>query len=405
MIDIRLSEFVKEHLNDDVQRVLLSSSRYPDIDVRLAVNMIIAKRKISKKVPSWENVTDLYFPVNLSLEQASSEITANYKRRFVNGGVVADLTGGLGVDSYFLSKSALHLFYFERNKELCEAARNNFAVLDAHNISVVNMEISENDISDITSLVPYADIIYLDPARRDENKKRVYAIEDYQPNILTIKDLLFKITNNILIKISPMADISATIRQIKEISEVHVISVNNECKELLFLLKKSQDQVYFSQEQVRVFTVNFCKGDKKETFDFNFSDESDAISQYSDDKLLTYLYEPNSSILKAGAFKSLGEHYGIYKLHINTHLYTSESIVKDFPGRVFDIKEVFDFKKEVLKNLRKKYPKANISTRNFPVTPEELKKILKINDGGDCYIFGCTLNSGVRKILVCSKVD
>lgn len=406
MVDQKLIEFVKEHRDDDVQRLLLSSSRYPGVDIRLAASLIIAKNKISKKVPSWEKIDDLYFPDNLSVEQASSEITAKYKKRFVKGGIVIDMTGGLGVDSCFLSQSAGHLIYFERNSEICEAAKHNFNSLHISNISVLNKEVSGENIGEIGEIATAAaDLIYLDPARRNHNLKRVYAITDYQPNILLLKDHMFKLANSILIKVSPMVDISATIRQINEIVEVHVLSVNNECKELLFLLRKESDSVHAVRNDVKIFTVNFCKGEKSENFDFDFYKESDSLSQYSKNELFTYLYEPNSSILKAGAFKTLGEFFGVKKLHKHTHLYTSASVVKDFPGRTFVIKEIFDFKKDVVKDLRKSYPKANISTRNFPLTPRELKKLLKIDDGGDLYIFGCTLLSGVRKILVCTKVS
>lgn len=401
MVDQELIEFVNEHKHDDIQRLLLSSFKYPGIDIKLAARLITAKKKIGKKVPSWEEVDGLYFPGNLSIEQASSEITAEYKKRFAGGGVVFDLTGGLGVDSFFLSQNAKHLFYFERNKEVCEAAQNNFSYLNINNITILNKEISKENISELT--FSPADLIYLDPARRDNNQNRVYAITDYQPNILDLKDDLFKLSNNILVKVSPMVDISATIEQISEISEVHVLSVNNECKELLFLLSKEYDNAQSGRNAVKIFTVNFSKWNKIESFNFDFDQESKIISQFSNDELLTYLYEPNSSILKAGAFKSLGEFLGIKKLHTHTHLYTSSFIINDFPGRTFVIKTQFDFKKEFVKSLRETYPKANISTRNFPLTPDELRKLLKIKDGGDIYIFGCTLFSGTKKILVCSK--
>ncbi|MEN6619302.1 MAG: class I SAM-dependent methyltransferase [Rikenellaceae bacterium] len=403
MVNKELTKFIRLHKLDDIQRLLLSSDKYPGIDVKLAAKLISAKKKIDRKVPLWREMNGLVFPDNLSVEQSSSELTAEYKKRFVNGGVVIDLTGGLGVDSFFLSQKAKHLFYFDKNKELCESAKYNFNYLRVNNITVSNCEISKESIKEIK--LSHADLIYLDPSRRDNNHNRVYAITDYRPNILDIKEDLLELSNIILVKVSPMVDISATIGQISEITEIHVLSVNNECKELLFLLSRGRENSMYGKEDIRIFTVNFCKEEQVEHFDFNFAQENICMSEFSGDNLSGYLYEPNASILKAGAFKSLGEFFKIRKLHKNTHLYTSFNKIDDFPGRSFMIKNRFDFNKETIKGLRKKFPKANISTRNFPLTPDELKKLLKIKDGGDAYIFGCTTSSGAKKILICSKVS
>ncbi|OFY41143.1 MAG: hypothetical protein A2X18_12350 [Bacteroidetes bacterium GWF2_40_14] len=397
------TEFVSTHRQDNLQRLLLSSDKYPGIDVRLAARIISARKKINKKVPSWQHTDGLIFSDMLSTEQCSSELTADYKQRFVKKGVVLDLTGGVGVDSFFMSKNATHLYYFEMNKELCESAEHNFKYTGVDNITVSNCEITADNINSLD--IPKADLIYLDPARRDNNKNRVFALTECQPNLLELKDALFSLSCNILVKVSPMVDISATIRQIPEISEIHILSVNNECKELLFYLKKNTHIAISEIDDIKVLTVNFCNNGQIEYFDFNFGDEGECLSEFADGELPIFLYEPNSSILKAGAFKILGNAFGLKKIHKNTHLYTSEKKLESFPGRCFEINNVFDFNKETIKLLRNKFPKANISTRNFPLSPEELKKILRIHDGGDIYIFGCIVKNGLKKILVCTKVN
>lgn len=403
MYNKTLTEFVNLHKQDDIQRLLLSSDKYSGIDVGLAVRIISARKKIDKKVPSWRHSEELIFNDILSAEQCSSELTADYKKRFVKEGVVLDITGGLGVDSFFMSKSASHLYYFERNKDLCESADHNFKCLGVENITVSNCEITKQNINKLN--IPHVDLIYLDPARRDNNKKRVYALTECQPNLFELKDSLFSLSSIILVKASPMVDISATIKQIPEISEIHVLSVNNECKELLFLLDSNDTDAPSGISGIDIFTVNFCNDGQIEYFEFKQGDESISLSEFSDAELPAFLYEPNSSILKAGAFKTLGNSFGLKKLHKNTHLYTSDKKIEGFPGRCFDVKDMFDFNKETIRFLREKFPKANISTRNFPLRPEGLKKTLRIQDGGDIYIFGCIVSNGSKKILVCTKVN
>jgi hypothetical protein len=195
-----------------------------------------------------------------------------------------------------------------------------------------------------------------------------------------------------------MVDISATIGLIPEVSEIHVLSINNECKELLFLIDKNSNK-----GDIQIFTTNFCTGGKNEVYNFSYNQEGEISYILSNDELSKYLYEPNSSILKAGAFKSIGAQFGIEKLNKNTHLYTKSLKIDDFPGRRFLIKEILDFKKENIKKFSQRHPYGNISVRNFPLSPEELKKLLKVKDGGDLYIFGCIVSSGARKILVCTK--
>ncbi len=399
MYNKAFTEFVNLHEQDDIQRLLLSANKYPGIDVRLAAKLISARKKIVKKVPSWSHTEGLIFSDILATEQCSSEITATYKQRFVKKGVLLDLTGGLGVDSFFMSKNATHLYYYEKNPELCKAADHNFKLLGQNNISVSNCEITSDNIGKLS--IPKCDLIYLDPARRDNNKNPVYALVECQPNILELKNSLFLLSPNILVKVSPMADISETIRQIPEISEIHILSVSNECKELLFLLKSNNPDLL----KIKIYTVNFRNNGQIENFDFRFEDENGCISEFSDTELPSYLYEPNSSILKAGAFKILGKTYGFKKLQKHTHLYVSEKRAENFPGRCFEIKDVFDFNKETVKLLKNKYPKANISTRNFPLSPQELKKTLRIEDGGEIYIFGCIVSDGHKKIVVCTKAN
>ncbi|MDD3033730.1 MAG: SAM-dependent methyltransferase [Bacteroidales bacterium] len=398
IIDKPFLDFINEHAEDDVYGLLLKSDHFPGIDVRAAATSIVARKKLIQKVPDWAVVNSLFFPKTLNAEQASSWLTARYKQRFCDGNVTVDITGGYGVDSYYLSMVSSELHYIEADQEIFEATKHNFNTLGIKNVIFHNHTVKSGTLSGLG--LPTASLLYIDPARRSESSKRLFAFDDCNPDILNIKDDLFLISRTILVKASPMLDITESLRLIPEICEVHILSVNNECKELLFLIKKGRDN---SIENLPVFTVNYNKR-CDEIFNFNFNEEKESNPEYIHEAPLVYLYEPNSSIVKSGAFSTIATSFNLRKLARHTHLYSSDTKISGFPGRVFNVIDSIEYKKKNIPGLREKYPKANIATRNFSLTPEELKRVLGISDGGDFYIFGCTTGDK-RVLIVCKKAD
>ena len=408
MLTQQLKEFISAHFNDDTGTIILSASKYPDIDVKLAAIIIEARRKLITKVPEWAENTNLIYTGSLSTEQCSSSKTAIYKQNYCKNGIVADLTGGMGIDSYFFSKVNKKVIYIEKNRDLFYATVNNFQELSAINIVSLNEEFNTSNGDNLIREtlnnhdVNNLDLIYLDPSRRKTGGKRVHSINEYEPKIKELKDILFRYSDKILVKISPMADLKSVKQEVNEVKSIHIIAVNNECKELLILLEKGCNLDF---EQIEIAAVNIKDKNSDEPIIFTPKIENDSKSTFGVPLEGNYLYEPNAAVLKAGAFKYLTCKYDIQKLEVNTHLYKSDTMVDSFPGRRFIIKEVSDFDKITIRNLRKTYPKANISVRNFPLSATELRDRLKIEDGGDITIFGCTLSKGVKKLVTCTSVN
>ncbi len=381
-----ISRFIREHLDDNPDQLLWKKNEYPDDRVVVAVEQIQARENIKEKLPSWYACRDIFYPSKLSTEQSSSETTAPYKARLATGNSLCDLTGGLGVDTYFFSRQIDKVTYVERDESYCEAARSNFLALGATNIEVIHA-----DATTVASQV-IADTYYIDPARRTTDNKRVFALTDYAPNVLELKEALLRQGQRLIIKISPMADLSAVLQLLPETTDVHVVSVRNECKELLFVLGKTP-----ASQTVNIHTVNFTT-DTEQYFSFLLEEEKDAQPRYTS-HIGSYLYEPNSSVLKSGAFKLVANRYGLEKLHPHSHLYTSNHLVADFPGRAFQVKEILDFSSKLLKQISRTIPKANITTRNFKLSVNEFRTRSKIKDGGTTYLFATTLNDG-RAVIV-----
>jgi len=398
IIDNLFLDFINEHADGDVYELLLKSQSFPGIDVRTAATSIVARRKLIQKVPEWGDVGSLVFPKTVNAEQASSWLTAKYKQRFCDGNVTVDITGGYGVDSFYLSKVSSELHYIEADSEVFEATKHNFDTLGVRNVIFHNYTIERGTLTGLG--LPYASLSYIDPARRTERNGRVFAFDDCSPDLLNIKDELLSISGAILVKASPMLDITESLRLIPEICEVHVLSVNNECKELLFIIKRGRNN---RNAKLPVFTVNYTKRGE-ELFDFIFSEEKDSNPEYLHEAPSEYLYEPNSSIIKSGAFSTIATRFNLSKLARHTHLYSSDEKISNFPGRVFQVVDYIEYKKKNTTSLRERYPKANIATRNFPLTPEGLKRVLGISDGGDFYIFGCTAGDK-RVLIICKKAD
>ena len=385
--------FVKEHAGDDLTRLLLSASRYPSVNVPFAVEQIAARRQIKDKLPLWYMNEALLFPSKISAEQCSSEQTALYKQRLLKEGeTLCDLTGGLGIDSYYFSRKAGHITYIERFPAYCEAARNNFSVLGADNITVM-----EGDSTELAPRLPEVDVFYIDPARRGEGNKRVFALSDCEPDLPALLPELFRCAPKIIAKLSPMADIRLTLDLLPGTTEVHVLSVKNECKELLFVVEREENI-----ENPAIHCINYNSSGDEESFTFTLQEERDEDLRLGK-QVKNYLYEPNASLLKAGAFKRVAAAFGLEKLHVSSHLYTSEEQAVGFPGRVFVVEEVYPFTGKLCKSLARLIPQANITVRNFPLPVEELRKRTKIADGGNVYLFATTLVNGDKILVKCSK--
>jgi hypothetical protein len=279
----------------------------------------------------------------------------------------------------------------EQNRELCDIAEHNFEVLGLQNVAIENST-NETFLEKMSAV----DVIYLDPSRRDDTGKKVVRIEDCSPDVSEIQDLLLAKAKMVLIKFSPMLDISLAIKNLKKVSEVHVISVENECKELLFLL-------YSEKEYISYITVNLNKNNDIEKFYFTFEEEQNAEISFAT-TIEKYLYEPNTSILKAGAFKSVARQFNIKKLHVNSHLYTSDNLISDFPGRTFAVKDWFVPNKKNLNSFVSETKKANISVRNFPLSVAEIRKKTGLREGGDVYLFATTLSNKKKICVVGEKV-
>lgn len=386
--------FIKEHASDDLNRLLLSASRYPGIDIPYAVDQIKARRQIKDKLPSWYQNDRLIFPAKIAAEQCSSERTALYKQGLVEADTrLCDLTGGLGIDSYFFSRRVRQVTYIERFPAYCDAALHNFGILGANNITVL-----KGDSTELLATLGEIDVFYIDPARRGEGNKRVFALRDCEPDLTRLTPILFRYAPKVIAKLSPMADIQMTLDLLPETVSVHVLSVKNECKELLFVMERGM-----RLDSSRIHCVNFASDGEPELFSFSTQEERN-VSVSVNGPIKSYLYEPNASILKAGAFKVVASRFGLDKLHISSHLYTSDRWIPDFPGRSFVVEEVLPFHNKLCKTLSKQIPQANITARNFPLSIDELRKRTRITDGGSVYLFATTLGQG-EKVLIKTRKE
>ena len=384
-------QFIESHLKDDVRQLALQ--KFPDdVDKMLVLNQIEARQLLSKKVPSWASNPDLLFPKHLSIEQCSSELTAKYKASIIeDGDTFVDLTGGLGIDSYFLSDKFKTSSYVENQKELCELAEHNFGVL-GRKINVVN-----SDAETFLSKNQNFDLVFIDPARRDVYNRKMVSLHDCSPDVVDLQNILLKNSKNILIKTSPMLDISLITNELRNISEIHIVSVKNECKEILIKIEPGFDG------EIKYFCVNFVGNDFKssQSFEFSESSENSAVSTFAT-TIKRYLYEPNASLMKSGAFKLISQRFGIEKLHVNSHLYTSDNLVSDFPGRIFEVVGFAPFNKKIKKELLYDITEASVAIRNFPLSANELRKNLNLKESDKNFVFGTTL-IGEKKVVILAK--
>lgn len=383
--------FIREHEQDDVHELALHAKQYPDIDIQSAILQISGRKMAAEKIPSWYINESVLYPKHISMEQCSSEYTARYKANLVAGNCMTDLTGGLGVDfSFMAQKFTQEAVYVEQQTELAEIAADNFEALGLENVIVRNA-----DAVDYLGMMSPVDLIYIDPSRRNNEGRKIFRIEDCTPNILDIEDLLEEKAGLVMIKLSPMLDISLVLKSLRNISEVHVISVDNECKELLFVKQKD------NKKQL-IHCVNIQK-DKIDRFLLERNQEEQAVAKYTS-SIGQYLYEPNVSLLKAGAYKYISAYYDLDKLHPSSHLYTSDELVPDFQGRRFIVDRVCSLNKKDIKLYLSVIGQANITTRNFPLSVQEIRNRARIKDGGNIYIFATTLSNENKVLIVCRKV-
>jgi len=356
-------------------------------DVSLALRQIEARQLLLKKVPEWSANDDLLFPAHLSIEQCSSEATARYKASIVEGHTLADLTCGLGIDSFYLSQRFHETDAVERQPELCRLAQHNFQVLQTP------IKVHNEAAEDYLQHCEPKDCIYLDPARRDLHGRKTVCISDCTPNVTALQDLLLQRAETVMVKLSPMLDIIKALEELKCVKEIHVLAVRNECKELVFILKRGYSG------QPTLYAANLMTS--QPVVSFNFDDERDSALRLSEG-VRHYLYEPNAALMKAGCYKLLAHRFKVDKLHKNSHLYTSDTLVPDFPGRIFEVEDWTLYNKKVKQLLLPTSDKTNLTVRNFPIAVETLRKTLKLKEGGDVYLFATTLRNE-EKVLIKTK--
>ena len=388
-----LRDFIHEHINDDTAELLLAARKYPDIDVPFVVEQIEARRRLKGKLPEWYENKDIIMGGRVPAEQCSSEQTARYKQSIVKGESLCDMTGGMGVDFWYMSEGMERAIYTERNEELCSIAKHNFQVLQTLRPEYV---IRCGDGRELP--IPSVDIIYLDPARRAGDGSRVYAMEDCEPNIVEWQDELLKHAKMVLVKLSPMVDLTDVLRKLKGVKELHIVGVKNECKEVLVKAHALDDSACAGC--VEVHCVDFLTSGKIE---YVFSLLGGMEIPLIDGEVKRYLYEPDVTLMKAGAFGSLCARYPVWQLDVDTHLMNSDEWIPEFPGRVFEVEEMIPFSSKVLKRLKKEIPQANIAVRNFVMTADKLRKMTGIKDGGEVYLFGAKVKDVGQMLLKCRK--
>lgn len=381
-------QFIRDHRFGDVRKLALQSFHSPDIDLPEAFTQIAGRQYAENKIPSWFQSDAIVYPQRLALEQCSSEQTARYKAGLLPGTSFVDLTGGFGVDFAFISNRFRRAVYVEKQEALCEIASANFKTL-----GLTSAEVIHADAAGYLQKMPCVDTVFIDPGRRSDSGEKVFRIEDAEPDLLKIQDMLLEKSENVLVKLSPMLDISLALKQLKNAVEVHVVSLENECKELLFLLGKNYTAI-----DPLIVCVNLTKRNNQPALSFLLPEEKARQISYASE-VEQYVYEPNASLLKAGFYKGLTELYPIRKFHPDSHLYTSSQFIPDFPGRIFQTKACSSFSKRALKNFLSGMDKANLAVRNFPLSVEDLRKKLKIKEGGEIYIFATTLADGKRTLI------
>ncbi len=382
-----IRKFVLDNTGTDVSKLALLKNPFPEFDWKEILNQITSRTKAKDKLPTWFGNENVIYPAKISIEQASSEITAAYKSRIVSGENLIDLTGGFGVDDYYFSKNVKNVTHCEINSELSEIVKYNFEQLNVDNIVCLSGDSHEM----LQTLQQKFSWLYIDPSRRSDSKGKVFMLKDCLPNVVESLDFYFSFSDNILIKTAPLLDISAGLSELKNVKAIHIVAVKNEVKELLWEIEKDYSAA------ITIKTVDFSSEEKSFDFELDLSVDPDYGLPEK------YLFEPNSAIMKSGGFAEVAVQFELRKLHRHSHLYTSNELV-DFPGRIFEIAHHIPFNKSGMKQLSD-IEKANITTRNFPDSVETLRKKWKIAEGGNVYAFFTTDSNNNKIVLICTKIQ
>ena len=386
MIEVNQStlDYIRQHADEDVRQLALRGHKCPDVDLQYALEQIAGRQKARTKLPSWAAIDGIVYPAHLSMEQCSSEVTARYKASIAGkGALFVDLTAGFGVDMAFISQGFQKAVHVEQQPQLCAISSENFRLLGLNHIE----EVCGDGVAYLHTM-RHADLLFIDPARRDVHGGRTYDISDCTPNVLEILDEMLEKADRVMIKLSPMLDWRKAVADLGKVNEVHIISVDNECKELLLILSKTK-------KPLRVFCVN-----NDECFEVVEGISSQPRPLPQD---MRYLYEPNASVMKAGCFALIEQRFGVVQLERNSHLFVSDKEILGFPGRQFLIEKRTSMNKRELKATLADVDQANITVRNFPMSVAELRKRLKLKEGGDVYIFATTISDEGHQLLVCRK--
>lgn len=387
LLNIEVQNFIKDNLNSDIPSLSLKKSPFPTISSKELAEQVDSKKRCEYKLTWWFQTPGIYYPPKLAIEQASSELTAIYKSNLISGDDIIDLTGGFGVDTCFFAKKAKNVTHCEVNAELSEISEYNSEVLG------VKIQYQRVDgIEYLRSTTNRYNTIYIDPSRR-VNSKKVFLLKDCEPDIIINLKLLRSRSELLMIKTAPLLDIHSTINELQEVSSVHIVSIKNECKELLYLV----DSQNCGNDPMIICAL--IGAIEPMTYSFRTSEERNyGITEYSDP--LEFIYLPDVALLKAGCFKLITRDFSVHKIHQHTHLYTSDRLNSLFPGRKFKLKKVWNYGTFI---KEQSFKKANIICRNFPISPEDLKKKLRISDGGDEYLLFCTNKNNELIVLNCLR--
>lgn len=387
LLHTEVQNFIDTNLKTDLPSLILKGADFEGISIQELAQQVLSKSKCYAKLPTWFQTDKVYYPAAVNIEQTSSEITAQYKSTLLSGQSIIDLTGGFGVDAYFFAKKFDLVTHCEIDEELSKIVRYNFGLMGVKNIDCKN----EDGVSFLQNTTLVYDWIYIDPSRRNELKTKVFRLEDCLPDVSLHLGTFLKHSDNIMIKLSPFLDIASSINRLEFVKEVQVVAVKNEVKELLVLIQKGY------KGDCHLKAVNITK-DKKDVFEGIFpSQQVPSLSLAR-----KYLFEPNSAILKSGLFNEVSTQLNLYKIHINSHLYTSDILI-DFPGRSFEIIGIYKYnKKQIKRNFGSK--KANITTRNFRDSVAEIRKKTGIKEGGDDFLFFTTDIEDNAIMIHCKKV-
>lgn len=383
----KVQQFIAANFKTAITKLVLKGSPFAAISIQELANQLVAKQKSEKKLPTWFQTENIYYPPKINIEQTSSEITAAYKTTLLSGNSIIDITGGFGVDCFYFAKQFKKVVYCEINAEVSKIVAHNIVALKQANSTIF----SGDGLEYLRNSAEKFDCIYIDPSRRNELKGKVFLLEDCLPNVPKNIDFLFTKTKTILLKNSPILDITSAINELKFVKEIHVVAIKNEVKEVLFLLEKD------FTKKIEIKTINIQK-DQQQKFNFKF--QATTTSTYS--KPLLYLYEPNPAILKSGGFHEISQQITVFKLQQHAHLYTSNKLV-DFPGRRFKIEATMPYDKKKIKKLVPEN-KANITTRNFPKSVAIIRKETNIKEGGDVYLFFTTNLENKPIVILATKV-